>query len=314
MTAKYSWLRNNSQIATFLVCVLISFCVWIANALNQVHESKLIVPIHLDKDKWKVDVHTKTAVNFEVTISGRGFDLMYLYFQNPFNKFEINPSYKYEKANNVNLYTAANSVLINYNKDLKVIKTTPEWLAIRNIKKYNKKVAIIPKVNLKFNSNYMQSGKIILLPDSILISSLEPIDDNLNSIEMEMVSKKKINKSVFQSIVVVNPLPSKISISSEKKNWIYIPVEEATEKTLIIPISVDEKMSRRAMTIPSVVSLKCRVPTKYYDRTTVDKFKAVATISTIKQQMSVVNISKAPIWCDRLVWSPLTVHFINSTK
>jgi len=204
MTAKYSWLRNNSQIATFLVCVLISFCVWIANALNQVHESKLIIPIHLDKDKWKVDVNSKTAVNFELTISGRGFDLMYLYFENPFNKFELSPSYKNEKANNVNLFTAANSVLLNYNKDLKVIKTDPEWLAISTIKKYNKKVALVPKVNLKFNSNYMQSGKIILVPDSILLSSLEPIDDNLNSIEMQMVSKKKLNKYVFKSVVLIN--------------------------------------------------------------------------------------------------------------
>ena len=314
MTAKYSWLRNNSQIATFLVCVLISFCVWIANALNQVHESKLIIPIHLDKDKWKVDVNSKTAVNFELTISGRGFDLMYLYFENPFNKFELSPSYKNEKANNVNLFTAANSVLLNYNKDLKVIKTDPEWLAISTIKKYNKKVAIVPKVNLKFNSNYMQSGKIILVPDSILLSSLEPIDDHLNSIEMQMVSKKNLNKSVFQSVVLINPSPSKITIASEKKNWIYIPVEEATEKTLIIPISIDEKMSRRTMTIPSVVSLKCRVPTKYYDRTTIDKFKVVATISNAQQQMSVVSISKAPFWCDRLLWNPLTVHYINSGK
>jgi hypothetical protein len=314
MTAKYSWLRNNSQIATFLVCVLISFCVWIANALNQVHESKLIIPIHLDKDKWKVDVNSKTAVNFELTISGRGFDLMYLYFENPFNKFELSPSYKNEKANNVNLFTAANSVLLNYNKDLKVIKTDPEWLAISTIKKYNKKVALVPKVNLKFNSNYMQSGKIILVPDSILLSSLEPIDDHLNSIEMQMVSKKNLNKSVFQSVVLINPSPSKITIASEKKNWIYIPVEEATEKTLIIPISMDEKMSRRTMTIPSVVSLKCRVPTKYYDRTTIDKFKVVATISNAQQQMSVVSISKAPFWCDRLLWNPLTVHYINSGK
>jgi len=314
MTAKYSWLRNNSQIATFLVCVLISFCVWIANALNQVHESKLIIPIHLDKDKWKVDVNSKTAVNFELTISGRGFDLMYLYFENPFNKFELSPSYKNEKANNVNLFTAANSVLLNYNKDLKVIKTDPEWLAISTIKKYNKKVALVPKVNLKFNSNYMQSGKIILVPDSILLSSLEPIDDNLNSIEMQMVSKKNLNKSVFQSVVLINPSPSKITIASEKKNWIYIPIEEATEKTLIIPISMDEKMSRRTMTIPSAVSLKCRVPTKYYDRTTIDKFKVVATISNAQQQMSVVSISKAPFWCDRLLWNPLTVHYINSGK
>jgi hypothetical protein len=314
MTAKYSWLRNNSQIATFLVCVFISFCVWIANALNQVHESKLIIPIHLDKDKWKVDVHTKTAVNFEVTISGRGFDLMYLYFQNPFKKFELSPSYKNEKVNNVNLFAAANSVLINYNKDLKVVKTNPEWLAISTTKKYEKKVAIVSNLNLNFNSNYMQSGKIILVPDSIIISSLEPIDENLNSIEMKIVSKKNLNKSVFQSIVLVNPQPTKISISSEKKNWIYIPVEEATEKTLIIPISVDEKMSRRTMTIPSVVTLKCRVPTKYYDRTSIDKFKAVATISTRQQQMSVVNIAKAPFWCDRLVWNPLTVHFINPSK
>jgi hypothetical protein len=301
-------LKSNTQLGSFFLCVLVAFGIWIVNALNQVQVTKINIPISYFSNQEGTKKSPDLIKKIEVTLNGRGFDLLFFLLKNPLKNLEINERKFQTGRDSVNSFDIL-APFINGYPEVKINNITPEWLKLPTGPAYQKKVAVIPQYSLSFEKGFMQSGPIVCVPDSIVIASDHPINEDFVGINTKTIQLINVRATVFKTI---HPdIQQKgVFYDDSKKIWIYIPVDASTEKRLLVNILPDNSNLHHALLLPATTEVTCTVPLKYFDSTNAEGFQFSASILQNGQSKAVVNLKKKPFWVQDIRWTPTTVDYI----
>lgn len=298
-------IKNNSKLFSFLLCFLIATAIWTINALNKEHKTKVQFITNVKVPFSKINESGKTEIKTTVYIKGRGFDLAKLLFSLSKKERVINCSSN--NSDQVDLRAAVVEFIKSKNNSITVEEVTPSFYALQGAMAYSKKVEVILDYQLIIPGIYMQSEKAYCSPDSILISSESPIPDSINSVTMELENFKSDGSSI-EKVITLKKLkniffePTPITIN--------IPIEEATEKIIKVPVSCAQS-NRQLKFIPSEISITCKVPISKFDKTTASSFVANAKFNDNGKSKAVIEITQKPDWASQIRWTPASVDYFH---
>ncbi len=283
---------NKGKIISYLIFVAIATLFWISTVLNKKSS--------YTKDIW-VEVITPDSLivlngslyKANVTLEGKGVDLIFENRHNKNNPLKISLSPNSKLLNSDDITKKLSTETSRLNIDIVNIIFPSKALSIDI--KTTKKVPVKINCKVDFEKLHGLKSDITSTPDSILITGPKTYINKITNWNTVNKSYFNISKSISEDIKLHAPLRSKITLSRSKVK-INIPIEEYTEKKMMLPVNIQGVKKENIEVIPSSVETSFLIGLSKFDKVIADDFSANIYIGqdSIKTTSYPVSIVKKP--------------------
>jgi len=318
---KKGTISKKKQLVVFVFCFLFALFTWFTSNQKQHFIKKQSVRIELQNVPPQLFFSSisDTMIHLEL-VSEKWF---YNNSKNKIKTYNINMSdIQFDKQEGVweGIYPVAN-IINEIQKQLPdhitIQKFSPALLFMR-FETLNYK-----KVPLKYNFNYslapghFLASTIVYDPDSITISGEKKYIDTIQHIETIAKEATLLKHSEIIDLTIQQPLSITTLGFSPNSAKVYIPVEEYSEKTIEIPIHINNSFhkNKTIKIFPSTVKITCMLSVESYHTYDAQHFKAEVDIPedpNIKEIQ--IRITKKPIFAKAIKTNPSQVEYLLIAK
>lgn len=269
------------KISIFFTCLIFAIITWLFFSLsnNYEYEVKTVVNFkNLPVNKAFNPLQSDTVL---LTVQGTGWQLL-------FTRLRIYPRdvrvdlKSLNKNNYVTFTSQLRSINAYYSSEQRIISVQPDTLYFDFTTRQVKKVPVNLVSKLSFVKQFGQSAAVIIKPDSVTVTGpLEQLQ-KIDYWSTDTFSKKEISNAVVDKISLKATDAPNITIYPPLTE-VKIPVEEFTEKQLLVPIKViNNNQYYNVKLIPDRVKVTFMVALSDYERTNEDDFEAVVDLNNWK--------------------------------
>ncbi len=315
-------LRFDKQMLLYAAFLLLSSLMWFFNKLGEETNSTLLYPVTFVNMPVQKVVVNGLPDNFDLTVHGRGWDILrYKMGKSPepivINLSRLNHILSKESTIDFSLATNALTEEIKSqlpaNINLTLIQPDTIRFVLSNYSE--KRVAVKPVLNLTFEHQCLIDSKIDVSPAEITVNGPDIILDTLTAVHTKAISTRKANQTLHKT-VEISPIEG-IALRTHKVD-VTIPISKYTEERLTIPITaINEPDSLRLKLMPSTVNIKFWVSMKNYAHINKADFKAIVDAKEADTQIGMqlpVTISATPMNVRNITIEPEIVNFVLETK
>ena len=226
--------RPNVFVLFLFLSFLISLLVKLSNTYTQTLNFELS-PKNLKSNELIIS-ETPNFVN--ITISGRGFQLLKYYINKPIIEVDFS---QLIKNSNRYIWTESRQLdkIINYFDSEIVVKSiNPDTIVFPFDSQFTKKLPINILVKSNFAIGFDLIDKFQSSPDSITIIGPESILKTLRSISTKQIELNEINSSVDMSVELNIPSEIKQLNFSHESVSIFAEVDKFTEGMVNVPVTI----------------------------------------------------------------------------
>ncbi|HEY9123442.1 MAG TPA: hypothetical protein VIO15_03820 [Bacteroidales bacterium] len=310
--------KTRQKVLTFLFFFLLASLFWLLNKLNNTYSADVTFPIKYVQ--YNPDKEMVRPIPSEITlnVTGQGYVLLRnmlfaKHYPVTFRVVSLNLLEIPSKNNQFLLFTKTlkENIQRQLGSDLQLNYIIPDTLLYTFSPVVHKKVKVVPDIEVKTATQYMQEGRFIVIPDSVVVSGPQVIIDTINFIKS--IPSKLLNAKKSTSLEVDLITPEKTSLSS-KVAQVTIPIEKYTEINLNIPLkALNVPQNKRLITFPPSVSVICRVSLSNYKKVSVSTVNAHvdfndATVKSVSRLK--VNITDYPSFVKIVSYTPKNVEFL----
>lgn len=311
-------IRFNKRMITFFICVVVSVFFWLLMSLSKEYIISVAFPVNyikLPKDKV---LSNSLPASIDIEIKSSGFNLLKYKFmqQRDTVLIDIKDARILNSRSHYFLLTNSRLDKITYqlNNDIRVLKIEPDSILLNFNKKTTKKVPVVAKLNLSFESQFQQADSVKLTPSFITISGASDIIEKIRGVETVPVNINNINKSVSVKLAISGTDDVlKFIEYSPKTIQAQINVTKFTEGNLELPIEVDNLPAGFGLkTFPDKITVKYIVAFENYEKINPLQFRAVVDYKKIElgNNKLKVQLVKFPSEIHSLKVSPEKVEYI----
>lgn len=244
----------NKKFYIIIVSVLFSVTVWISIAFSDEYYSTYRLPIAVIDLTSGYTVGNNLPETISVRLKGDGWKLM---------SIELSSSeYFYVSVKGDTGVITAN-LLSNvennprFSSGINILDITPKTIRIVVEKIFEKKLKIIPELNLDFKEGYSLASKVLVEPDSVLIRGPES-----KILQMETFRTKEISlKNLDQKTTLLAELEEQTGFETDQKFvTVTLDVQRIVENSINdIPVNVVNKPANvDVILIPNTISCTFR--------------------------------------------------------
>ena len=293
---KKSEIKNQRKIITFFVCICIATVFWFLNALNKSYTVDIEFPVKYINLPANRVLSNHPVDKFTLTVSSYGFTILRHKLSLAFSPlvFDVNDFThgQLQKTNN-SRYVISTGQFINrfasqISNELKINAIHPDTVVFNFEKMKERIVKVIPKVHLDFQVQHDLSRSIILVPDSVLVNGPESIMDTLSYVYTVFQKYTKVKESIQRNIALkeyksLTFKPSRVMMT--------IPVEEFTEKNLMVPVYVNNLPEDEHVNLfPEKIRVSFQVSLSRFKEIKADEFRVCVEYKDIKQQKETLSL------------------------
>jgi len=289
-------IKNQRKIITFFVCVCIATVFWFLNALNKSYTVDIEFPVkYINLPSNKV-LSNHPVDKFTLTVSSYGFTILRHKLSLAFNPlvFDVDEftNGQLEKTNK-SRYVIFTGKFINrfssqISNELKINAIHPDTVVFNFEKMKERIVKVIPNVHLDFVVQHDLNRSIIVVPDSVLVNGPESIMDTLSYVYTVFQKYTKVKEPIQRNIALKesNSLTYKPS-----RVMMIIPVEEFTEKNMMVPVYVNNIPENEHVNLfPEKVRVSFQVPLSRFKEIKADEFRVCVEYKDIQQKKETLNL------------------------
>ena len=294
----------------FLVCLALSFFLWLLLSLEKRYTSRISVPIsyvEFPKDK---QFSGSLPQKFDLTVDGYGYTLLSYKLRLAFSPVIINVTELIDNAldrgsrNKYIIYTVSHKEEIEkqISSEIRILSIKPDSLVFNFSKIISKKIKVRPILNLTLENQYSLMEEPFTSPDSILVSGQKNIMDTLKAVFTNVKTHTKLSHSV-EEMVAMKAYPG-LKMQIREVN-LTIPVEQNTEVNFDLPIQIIKKPRDVVLkTFPGKVRVSCRIGLSKYKKLDYSRFRAFINYEKISMQ-----VPRLPVSLENLTDVALSVNF-----
>jgi len=315
-------LRFDKQMLLYLAFLLLSSLMWFFNKLGDETNDTLLYPVSFINMPVQKVVVNGLPDNFDLTVQGRGWDILrYKMGKSPepivINLSRLNHILSKESTIDFSLATSALSEEIKSqlpaNITLNAIQPDTIHFVLSNYSE--KRVPVKPSLDLTFEHQCMIDNKITISPAEIIVNGPDIILDTLTAVYTKKLSARKVNGSIHKSLEIEQI--DGIALRTNKVD-VEVPVSKYTEESLTIPITItNETENVRLKIMPANVEIKFWVPMEDYSHINKTDFKVEINAENAEKQIGMqlpLTLSAQPSSVRNVRIEPEIVNFVMETK
>ncbi len=334
MEAKYSHIYANiyrmikanmkQRFFIFLFFLFISTLFWFLNTLSHDYTTTISYPVEYvgyPKNRHLVKSN-KLPDKLQLTVTAFGFSLLRYNMSSIPLPISLNISNlklnRIKGADTLKYFLLSNSIRSEISSQIssefKIVSIQPDSLLFTFARMVTKKVAVKPDCHYKIAKQFMQTGDIVVYPDSVQVSGSHFILDTLRYIETRPITFNSLNQTFYGFVALSEPRD--VILTSEKV-LLQIPIERYTEAQIKIPVKIKNLPQNVELQIfPSIVTLRYHVALSNYSKFTPRDFEASVDYSEIATKQFLANpklrikINQAPAQISAIEYYPKYVDYL----
>lgn len=236
-------MKNDRRLIIYLICVAIATIFWFLNALNKEYSVELYFPVkytNLPKNKL---LSNTPPDRFSLKVNSYGFTILRHKLSLAFSPlvFDVNDftGHRMETSDQAE-YAIPSKQFINriseqVSNELRITEIHPDTLYFKFDRIVAKKIVIQPNVSYELKKQHLLSAIITTLPDSVMVWGPETVLDTLRFIQTKHQHFKSLDHTIQQQVALAT---IKNMEYEPNRVLLNIPVEEYTEKQLVVPVFV----------------------------------------------------------------------------
>lgn len=306
-------IKLNERASIFFFCLMLATFFWFLSSLSKQYTTNLTIPIEYTSFN-KDFILVEDPVDFvEIQVSGSGFELLGEQMSLNRNSINVNLSEAMRLGNDrFGLPTSKlqNEIYEYLDKDIRFERITSDSILFKTDKRVLRKLKVVPRLDLSFESSYNLMGEIKVVPEIVEVSGPKSRIDSLEFLTVEGLAYNAISDSLtinynFEDdhrLKGLDIVPNQITIE--------VPVDKFTEKSFEVPITWNKDISIR--TFPNKVKVVFLVPLSNYEQLTVSDIQATVNLKDgfqTKKRLK-VEIGGIPHFAKLLRTEPDKIEFI----
>ena len=291
---------------------MLAFFAWIFTVLSNPHNYTVKGLLVFKNTPQKRAFHSLQSDSVNVIVNGNGWDML-------FAKMKLQ-----NKQITVDLKTLENKSFIVLSAQLEQINSkkeitqqitgfNPDTLYFDFSNRKEKRVPVQLISAVKYQRQFSQSGNVIIKPAYVIINGPSDVIDKISVWRTDSLMLDSIGETVHTNLGLQHPTEGNVSIYP-KNVQITLPVDEFTEKTLLIPVKLINNNNYYDIKIfPLKVKVTFTASLKNYMQIDEDYFEATADLDLWRQdgyKVLPVVLSKIPKYCKIVKIQPANIDFI----
>ncbi|WP_163711181.1 YbbR-like domain-containing protein [Mangrovibacterium lignilyticum] len=238
-------MKDDRRVVVFLICLAIATVFWFLNALNKEYTVDLSFPVkYTNLPKNKILANSPPD-HFTLKVKSFGFTILRHKLSMAFSPLVFNVNdftgKKMEASENskfrIGTRQFINRISGQVSNELQIIEIQPDSLYFEFDRIIQRKVKVKPNITYTLKQQYFLSGDIATDPDSVVVSGAESTIDTIQSVLTKQQHYKDLDKNIQRNVLLETY--KKIDIEP-KRVILKIPLEEYTEKNLLVPIQITD--------------------------------------------------------------------------
>ena len=295
----------------FLFFVSVAFGFWVLQTLQQDFEITIPVKTHYKELPEEYAFVNQPADKINITIQDKGATLLNYYFSKQMALIEFDLSDSKNNVISFNRVQLQSIVGKQLAPTTRLIRMVPDSITIHYSKLKNKRLPVRFAGEILPAAGYMLEKQIDIEPHFIEVYAPKEIIDTLTSISTENIRIEGVSKKTKKTIFL--NLPAGVFSKIEDVE-ISINVEEASEKRVEVPITIDQLPPNLAIKLfPPKTEVICRLPLSKFNRVSSADFKVKIAYSDIignKDGWVIAQITQQPDFVEFARLSPSRIEFI----
>lgn len=319
-----SGILKGNGIKIFLSCTGVACVFWILNSLTGASEKEFEATITYTNLPPAAQTKSENLLpqSIKIIMSGSGFD----YLTGNISKTDARVSIDYNKLRSehkgeavltISSEKLVSPLLSSLNTRMKLIRVIPDSVKITVVESYFRKVPLVADYTFTFQKQFMQSGPLLLYPDSVIVSGDKNSIDKIDFIKTEKLMVNSVHGDFFRKINLLPPYHS--AWLSQKFTWIYMPVDEYAEGKIKSTIRKANFEQSKVMLKPEIAEITYRAPIKYFKKISETDFTTEVDFScypnTQKTNKMRIEVTKIPKYTVVTSVKPAYIdYFFNELK
>jgi len=299
------------KFALFITCLSLAILAWLFFAMSNRYVYKIPTRVHYINSPKKKAFHSLQSDTVLLQIEGTGWQLL-------FSRMRISPhniGVNLEKLNTKNYITFSeqlNEINSQVGSNQRVVSVMPDTLYFDFSARNTKKIPVKLTYNFQYKWPYNISGPVQLIPEYVTISG--PPEDlaHIDYWLTDSLKRTEVESDISTKILLKRNQKANISIYPTIVN-VKIPIDEFTEKSLLISLKVLNNSGYDIKLLPEKVKITFLTALRNYSK--IDRESMEATIDMDYWQNKgygqlPVKLSRFPGFCKLVSIEPQIVDFI----
>ncbi|MDH6306648.1 hypothetical protein M2459_003359 [Parabacteroides sp. PF5-5] len=306
---RYQW----KEILIFLLFVILSFCFWVLQSMQEDYEVHVSIPVHYNNVPQDVAFVQTPPSEIVIRIRDKGSVLLNYKLTKKISSIEIDAKELSAKSG-ILLYPAKDieaAITKHLIATTSLLSFNPQQIQAPYSKLQNKELPVVFNGSVRTEPGFQVSDDVMLEPARVKVYATEAVLDTLTSIKTVYTEIKKGLKTINKKVQLEKPNGVALNLESVS---VTISIEEFTEKTLSIPVnSVHVPSLYTIRMFPAVVKVTCSVPLSRFKELTEEEFSVEISLADLEQNISgmlPVILTRKPDWVDRVSLAPDSIEFI----
>ena len=310
--------RLNIRLAIFSFFLVVATLLWYLNKLSNDYTTELRFPVRIVNNPRGKVIVGEPINSLKLKVTAYGYNLLRYSLGSSMMPLTIDlmnapviPLENSETRYYLLTSRIKHSIESQLSSELNLERIQPDTIYFEFAELVEKRVNVVPEIRVTFERQYMQSGALVVDPDSITISGPSSIIDTILYIK----TLPLVFDGLYTTFEEMATLPRIQQVGfSHRKVKVKIPVEQYTEATINVPIEIKNKPPEaNVKLIPSSVDLKCNVVISRYSLLKSSDFTLVVDYNSIEENRSGklrVIVSRKPAFIHKIDFKPKYVDYI----
>jgi hypothetical protein len=286
--------------------------VWIITVLSNPYSYTVKGVLNFKNTPQKRAFHSLQSDTINITVNGSGWEML-------FSKMN-----QQKKAITVDLRTLENKSYVVLSSQLDDINSKkeigkqvtgfyPDTLYFDFSNRKEKRVPVELVSAVKYQHQFSQSGDVTIKPAYVIINGPSDVIDKITAWKSDSLQLDSVGETVHTLLNLQTAKEGNVSIYP-KNVQVTIPVDEFTEKTLLVPVKLIHNPNYYDVKVfPQKVRATFTTSLKRYTQIDEDFFEATADLDLWRQhgyKVLPVVLTKIPQFCKVVKIEPQNIDFI----
>lgn len=226
--------RLNVFVLFLFLSFLISLLVKLSDTYTQTLQFEL-QPTRLESNEVLISKEAKTI---NVTLSGKGFELLKYYIEARIIDVDFSELTKDKSQYIWTERSQLEKIINHFDSKISVKSINPDTLLFQYDPQFIKKVPVQMSVNSSFAFGFDLVNTFQSLPDSITLTGPKSLLKTITSIQTKTLDLKNLNSNVDREVALDIPIASQQILYSEQVVRIKGEVDKFTEGSVQVPVTV----------------------------------------------------------------------------
>jgi YbbR domain-containing protein len=299
------------RVSAFFTCLVLAILAWVFTVLSNPYRYTVKAALVFKSAPQKRAFHSLQPDTVDITLAGTGWEMLFskMNYKNKVITVDLSPL---NAKNFVVLSSQLNQ--INNKKDFsqQIAGFSPDTLYFDFTNRRVKRVPVNLVTAIRYQHQFSQSADARIQPEYVTLSGPENMVDKISAWSSDTLKLDSIDETVNSVLTLRTVNEGNMSVYP-KTVRVTIPVDEFTEKTLLIPVNLINNKNEIVKIFPQKVKITFTVPLDRYAETDEDFFVASANLDLWRlrnYKVLPVMLSKVPSYCKIVKIEPRDIDFI----